>query len=229
MTKQRNAKKGNINTKKYWDNRFDSGDWEKKGGTKQTTDFATCQVSRLAIKDDFNGTIIDYGCGLGDAMPIFHAKFPLAKLIGVDISSKAIDLCREKYEEIAEFIQGDYSSCSHADVIVASNVFEHLTNDIGIATQLLSKCKDLYITVPYKEPISPGTEHINAYDENYFNNLDGLSAYKWTVFASKSYSQYGFNLFYNIYFKNIFRLFLGKRLARRSLQIMFHFSKPGYI
>jgi cyclopropane fatty-acyl-phospholipid synthase-like methyltransferase len=79
----------NINTKKYWDNRFEQN-WEKQNGRLQTQSFAESQMTLLELSSDFSGTILDFGCGLGDAMPVYKRSFPKAKLIGVDISSVGI-------------------------------------------------------------------------------------------------------------------------------------------
>ena len=98
----------NINTKDYWNSRFGTGDWESKGGFSQTRAFAESQVLHFGLPEDFSGTLCDFGCGAGDAFPVYRVTYPNAKLIGVDFSSKAIQLCREKYSSIAEFIKGGY-------------------------------------------------------------------------------------------------------------------------
>lgn len=180
--------KDNINTKEYWDRRFSSGDWEEKGGRWETESFARSSIPYLEIAKDFEGTIIDFGCGLGDAMPVYKENFPQAKLIGVDISSSAIELCQTKYGSIATFMQGDYKVIPYSDVIITSNVFEHFSNDKVVAKSLLSKCKDLYIVVPYKEwPLH--LEHVNTYDESYYSDLD-LGKYDWKIFPVKGWSFY---------------------------------------
>ncbi|MBI3756315.1 MAG: class I SAM-dependent methyltransferase [Deltaproteobacteria bacterium] len=217
MTKDMN---GNVNTKEYWEQRFSSGDWEEKRGRWQTGSFARGQLPYLRIGEDFEGTILDFGCGLGDAMEIYRENIPKAKLIGIDISPSAIELCQMKYGSIATFMQGDYKVVPYVDVIIASNVFEHLSDDREVARSLLSKCKDLYVVVPYKEwPLYP--EHINTYDENCYSDI---GEYDWKVFPCKGWSLYGWRLWYHIYFKNIFRLILRRRLKHRGLQIVFHFK-----
>ena len=214
----------NINTKEYWDDRFSSDDWEKKRGRWQTESFAKGQIKRLNIASDFTGALLDFGCGLGDAMPIYKENFPYAELIGMDISQSAIDKCRDKYNEIATFMQGDHSSTPEVDVIIASNVFEHLSDDRDIAKHLLSKCRYLFIVVPYKEmPLC--SEHINSYDEHYFS---ALGKYNYTIFPCIGWTQYGIRgLWYNVYFKNIFRFFLGKKPCSRAMQIMFRFENTS--
>ncbi len=217
----------NINTKEYWEKRFSTGDWEAKLGRNQTRQFALAQVRHLKIPSNFSGMILDFGCGLGDAMPVYQKAYRYASLIGMDISEVAIAKCKERYGNIAKFIQGDYTQVPEVDVIIASNVLEHLSNDIKKAKHLLSKCKNLYIIVPYKETLSSIEEHINSYDENYFRTI---GEYDYTVFPSKGWSRYGWHLWYHIRMKNLLRRmknllrpFFGKRIIPRWKQIMFHF------
>jgi SAM-dependent methyltransferase len=210
-----------VNTKDYWESRFSSGDWESRRGTLQTRNFAESQVRYLRLGRDFDGSLLDFGCGLGDAIPVYNRCFPKARLFGGDISQSAIERCQEKYGDMATFIRGDAGSMPNVKVIVASNVLEHLTDDIGAARQLLSRCGELYLVVPYREwPLYK--EHVHTYDEHYFSLL-GECEYQ--VFASLGWSEYGFrDLWCRIYLKNLGRLLLKRPLHRRSKQIMFHWS-----
>ena len=67
----------NINTKEYWEKRFSTGDWEKSKGKTQTEDFAKSQVKYLNISKNFSGTILDFGCGLGDAFPVYKKNIQM--------------------------------------------------------------------------------------------------------------------------------------------------------
>jgi len=215
----------NINTKDYWDDRFSSRDWEDKSGRLQTENFAKGQLKYFNIPENFTGTILDFGCGLGDAMPIYKQRFPKAKLIGLDISQSAIEKCNMKYGHIASFMQGDYSNVPQVDIIISSNVFEHLSHDREIAQALISKCKRLYIIVPYREmPLC--LEHVNSYDEHYFSSIG--KKYEYQIFSCKGWTQEGIKgLGYGVYFKNIFRFLMRKKLHRRQMQIMFSFEGEG--
>ena len=216
----------NINTKSYWDNRFKTGDWESKFGRYQTRKFALSQIKHLEISKDFTGTILDFGCGLGDAFPIYKRFFPKAKLIGLDISEEAVILCNEHYGQLVKFICGTNEDVPMVDIIIASNVFEHLSNDIQIAKDLLLKCSQLYIIVPYNEinHNDPMHEHVNFYNEYYFNDLI-TNHIKFKIFISKGWGKSGLDLYYNVYLKNIARLLLRRKIAIRPKQIMFKFSK----
>ena len=210
----------NVNTRNYWERRFSSGDWEAKRGSWQTQSFARGQIPFIHLKKDFKGTLLDFGCGLGDAMPVYKERYPKATLIGVDISQAAINICSERYGSFASFIQGDFSSVPRADVIITSNVLEHLDGDRKIASHLLSRSGHLYVITPYKEnPLT--SEHVRTYDEHYFKDV-GDCSYK--VFPCVGWSQFGMNdLWYQARIKNIARFFLRRRLIRRNMQILFHF------
>ena len=211
--------KHNINTKEYWEHRFASKDWEENKGRWQTKSFAKGFIKYLKVPSDFSGTLVDFGCALGDAMLVYKGRFPSAKLIGVDISNNAIKICNEKYSEIATFIQSEHSNVPESDVIIASNVFEHLSDDLDVAKILLSKCRSLFIIVPYKEcPLHP--EHVNTYDEHYYSSL-GEHDYK--IFPWGGLTLYGILTLWYFYLKNIIRFLLGRKPRHKPMQIMFSF------
>lgn len=210
----------NINTKDYWENRFESGDWETKQGRRQTRLFAETQVKYLKIAPNFSGVILDFGCGLGDAIPVYRSSFPYATLIGMDISQAAISSCRERYGSLAQFIQGSYLDVPKVDIIIASNIFEHLSDDITVANHLLAKCYDLFIITPYRELLTPGAEHVNSYDIDSFSTLRPL---EYIVFHSQGWGAQRWRFWLIQCPKNILRPFFGKQIVRRQKQIMFHF------
>lgn len=172
---------------------------------------------------NFSGTILDFGCATGDAIPILKKAYPNATLIGVDISNSAIETAIQKYGGIATFMQGSYDDIPKVDIIISSNVFEHLSDDRMIAAELIKKCKELYITVPFKEYVQKGfvNEHVNSYDLDYFKEV-GRTSHK--VYISRGWSQMGMKLLVDVYLKNLIRPLLGKRMLRRRRQIMFHFG-----
>lgn len=160
----------NINTKQYWESRFKSGSWNKSG-QRQTREYANANVKHMELPFNFAGTLLDFGCAQGDAIPIYKEAFPNAKISGIDISDSAIETCQQRFGDIAGFISGDFTNISKKDVIIASHIMEHLSDDKNIVRDLLSKCKNLYVFVPYKEyPLYH--EHVNYYDEKYYNDFD---------------------------------------------------------
>jgi len=213
----------NVNTKEYWDGRFSSGDWESKLGRNQTRYFAKAQVKYFRISRDFTGSILDFGCGLGDAFPIYRRAYPRARLLGMDLSEVAVDMCNRRYGDLARFMQGGHAQVPEVDVIISSNVFEHLDRDIEVARYLLTRCTDLYITVPYKQNLEGDPEHVNTYDEHHFRQL---GEYNCSVFRSDGWGPRRWDLWFHIHAKNLIRPLLGKNIRTPLRQVMFHFHRP---
>lgn len=204
-----------MNSKQYWENRFHC-DWEQVDGRKQTAHYAKINILQMRIDPEFNGKLLDFGCALGDAIPVYKKAFPKAKLIGMDISDEAIKRCDNLYREFAEFQQGTYLDIPKVDLIVASHILEHIPNDRLIVKHLLSKCKELFVFVPYKEdPLY--FEHVNVYDENYYGEL---APYKYKIFKKPISFQY----YLKHQFVNTIRLISGRTKQKLINVIMFHFS-----
>ncbi len=160
----------NINTKDYWESRFKNGSWNESG-QRQTREYALANVKNINLPSDFSGSILDFGCAQGDAIPIYNEAFPKAKISGMDISESAIETCQHRFGDIADFTSGDFKHITEKDAIIASHIMEHLTDDKSIVKDLLSKCKNLYVFVPFKEnPLYH--EHVNYYDEDYYSDFD---------------------------------------------------------
>lgn len=214
----------NINTRAYWSDRFAGGTWRNSHGQLQTAHFANDICTRLALPREFTGTILDFGCATGDAMPVYKAHYPLATLLGVDFADAAIvEACRT-YGHLATFMVGSIDAVPHVDVIIASNVLEHLDADRDVAEKLLSRCRTLAIAVPYRERLPLGRgEHVNSYDKQSFHALKPSSV---QVYLSRGWSQYGFrDLVVGVYLKNIARFVTGRPLAGRRRQALVVFDR----
>ena len=160
----------NVNTKDYWESRFFLKNWNKSG-RKQTYEYARANVAQMNITPEFNGTILDFGCALGDALPVYSLRFPIAKLYGIDISENAVIECKKRFGSLAQFRTGDVEKVTFTNVIIASHVMEHFSNDREIVKKLLSKCNDLFLFVPFKEnPLYH--EHVNYYTEKYYDEFN---------------------------------------------------------
>lgn len=222
MTQRR---ENNINTIDYWDTRFGSGDWARQGGHSQSRLFAEAQLPFLRIPLDFKGSIYDFGCAAGDAFLVYRQAWPHAKLFGIDFSAAAIQLCTERYGQVAKFICGDIDAMPKVDVIICSNVLEHLDDDTVVVEQLLKKCKTLYLIVPYKEhPLH--TEHIRTYDKNSFSYL---SVTRKVVFKSRGWTEFGLRNIARIYMGNMLRYLMKRPIRRRRLQILFEISRVNTV
>jgi SAM-dependent methyltransferase len=205
------------NTKEYWEHRFSSGDWEGKEGFKQTRNHAITQVPHMNICSSFKGTIIDFGCGAGDAFPVYRQTWQHARLIGVDISPSAIQLCKDKFNDIATFICGDIDVLKYADVIICSHILEHLDDDYEIVKELLRKCDKLIIIVPFREfPLY--CEHVRSYDRDYFQEF---KVKRIKIFHKEPFSWSRFIKNAKISVKNIIRHMKRENIHSRRLQILY--------
>ncbi len=204
----------NINTETYWEKRFSSGSWNKSG-RRQTEEYAKANITAMKISPDFNGKIIDFGCALGDAIPLYKKSFPNSLIIGLDISETAIKVCKKKYGNIAKFYPTNTTTNTNAEIIIASHVLEHITDDKKVVLELLNKCSQLFVFVPYKEtPLY--FEHVNYYDENYYSDIE-TSEIK--IFEVK----YHFRIGLKQVLKNLLKLNLKTHSEFSKQIIMFHF------
>ena len=159
-----------VNTQEYWDNRFRSEDWFRKGGHIQSYNHASKFIGALQVPTDFSGTICDFGCAEGDAFPLYRRQWPNATLKGVDFAEEAVRRAREKYGSIATFHPGSYEDIESSDIIICAHTVEHIENHRDVIQSLRNKSERLFIIVPYKEnPI--GKEHLRVYDENSYSDL----------------------------------------------------------
>lgn len=181
----------NINSKEYWDNRFDT-DWESYGGSSQTKFFAelACKMMPEWFVRDMRANqykIYDMGCALGDAVDVLSSYFENEHVKGIDFSDEAITIAREKYPNhsyfVADFTQPltEYS----CDVIFCSNVLEHLKNPKKILEEFAKiASKYIVVLIPFKENVEIA-EHITKFNEHnipvhlgnfeliYSNSVDG--------------------------------------------------------
>lgn len=86
--------------------------------------------------------ILDYGCGLGDALDRLARHFQVAEAIGVDVSATAIESAARRYPA-HRFVRGDLVALAalRADMITFFDVLEHLP-DIPQALAAARNCAD---------------------------------------------------------------------------------------
>jgi len=169
----------NPNTVDYSDDLFASGEWERRMGRKQTLQFARFFHRHVRIPFGPEFTLLDVGCALGDAMPVWKKRYPRANLSGCDISKTAIARATERYGSIATFFQASFEEISgNYDVCICSNVLEHFEQHVDIARHLLSHCRILYVMTPYAEmnhgkhlTPRPGEIHVATFLEDSFDAL----------------------------------------------------------
>lgn len=94
--------------------------------------FANARVKYLAHrlkKYDFAPLrIVDFGCGTGSAIPFLTKFFPKAFVLGVEISSKSIEIAKKLHKSsCVEFRQADSSWADGSfDLVFCNGVFHHI-------------------------------------------------------------------------------------------------------
>lgn len=160
----------NINTKQYWDDRFENN-WDEMMGKDQTAFFANLFVQSMSewLADEIKQeklSICDFGCAAGQAVHFLYEKFD-TKVTGIDFSEKAIEQAKKLYPDL-DFFCLDITSADrkdfYADIGYTSNVLEHLDRPWKAAVNISHYVnKYLMILIPFRESVKI-SEHCNIFD-----------------------------------------------------------------
>ncbi|MBS0160667.1 MAG: methyltransferase domain-containing protein [Nitrospira sp.] len=95
--------------------------------------------SRIAVRFEDAGTILDVGCGIGLLTTFYAAQCPHATFVGIDRSSASIALARQRTQDLGltnlrfECVDLDqHSPAGRFDVIVATHVLLQTEQDPGL-------------------------------------------------------------------------------------------------
>ena len=84
------------------------------------------------LKSFFNDdpkSILDFGCGTGAFIPYLHEQFNRTKLYGCDVSSKSIDVAKEKYHFCEFKVIKNYNDLHYyknIDCILINSFLRHI-------------------------------------------------------------------------------------------------------
>lgn len=122
------------------------------------------------------GDILDFGGGIGASVPYVRRYFPNAALTCLDVSTRSLDLARERHGDVAAFVHFDGHQIPFADnsydVAYAACVFHHI--DTAQHQSLLREIRRVlrpggHAFVFEHNPLNPLTRHaVNTceFDEN---------------------------------------------------------------
>ncbi len=173
-------KRERYSTEDQWNAAFKkSGQWETANGRRQTRLFAEAFCRHTCVDLEGGQSLLDCGCALGDAIPVFASRFPGARLHGCDLSSVAIHRCKERFFDLASFSVASMEEVSGMyDMIYSSNTLEHFADYKVKACKLLQHSRYLCILVPYNETrfgkdleYEPHSEHVVTFREDSFDFL----------------------------------------------------------
>jgi 2-polyprenyl-3-methyl-5-hydroxy-6-metoxy-1,4-benzoquinol methylase len=167
----------NINTTEHWDKRYQPIPKQVRRWKRMGESHILTLLPLISISPDYTGSILDFGCGMGFGTVCLKRAFPLAEIIGVDHSERGIEFCRRTYPTGIIWQQSSWENCPAADIIICSHIMEHLDNDKEIVRELLKKCRQMFVAVPYKEDAKTRiAEHVNSYDETYYGDTAGFDS-----------------------------------------------------
>lgn len=91
-------------------------------------------------------SVLDVACGTGILIP-YYMKHKVKKVVGVDISSKMIEIAKEKYADCdcVDFYIGDMEEIDldqQFDCVMVYNAFPHFTNPQKLIKQLAGHLKE---------------------------------------------------------------------------------------
>ncbi|ERK52108.1 glycosyltransferase [Leptotrichia sp. oral taxon 879] len=163
----------NINSKKYWDDRFKTGDWDTFGGREQTSFFSDILLRNLPewVYEKIcleNLSIVDLGCAEGEMTKQLKDIFKNSKVLGVDFSKDAIEIARKRFANFdIEFEVNSIENFNKLyDVSICSNVLEHFYNPFEQLKKILKKTSKIaIIMMPFQEK-NLHEEHFYRFDYN---------------------------------------------------------------
>lgn len=120
-----------FNSSKYWENRYIKGGNSGSGSYNHLAEFKA-EVINNFIKTSNIKNILEFGCGDGNNLALYNIE----NYIGIDVSSKAIEICKSKFENdvskqfftLDEFIL-DKQSLKTSELVLSLDVIYHLIED----------------------------------------------------------------------------------------------------
>jgi ubiquinone/menaquinone biosynthesis C-methylase UbiE len=128
-------------------------------------------VARLWAKDGLVSpkAILDFGTGVGNALPHLAEHFTTAKITGVDVSPGSLEVAERRFPGVADLILYDGQTLpfetGSQDLVFSSCVFHHI--DAAAHVALLAELKrvlapDGRLVIFEHNPINPVTRYIVA-------------------------------------------------------------------
>jgi len=125
-------KKKNFNSKNYWESRYQVGGNSGAGSYGRLAKFKADVINNF-VKENKIHSVIEFGCGDGNQLKLFN----IPQYIGLDVSEKSIEICKNMYiksKDKSFFLYNqnsfmDNSGFFRADVTMSLDVIYHLVED----------------------------------------------------------------------------------------------------
>jgi len=137
----------NTNSKtlyETWDKRWEGSEEEERLTFIGKIMFkAKEKVLATAINDITNANVIEVGCGLGHTMEVYKKNG--LNCVGIDVSSHAISVCRNKGLNVTQRKLEDITE--KYDLVSSDGMLEHFLNFEPYAQQLMNISKDYILLI----------------------------------------------------------------------------------
>ena len=137
----------NTNSKtlfETWDKRWEGSEEEERLTFIGKIMFkAKEKVLATAINDITNANVIEVGCGLGHTMEVYKKNG--LNCVGIDVSSHAISVCRNKGLNVTQRKLEDITE--KYDLVSSDGMLEHFLNFEPYAQQLMNISKDYVLLI----------------------------------------------------------------------------------
>ncbi|MDC3197500.1 class I SAM-dependent methyltransferase [Luminiphilus sp.] len=170
---EENITNDNVSDDKYWN--------AQRILAAEVYQFPVYQfLSRYVRKNNIR-SIIDVGCGVGRKLTYVHAQNPTVEIIGID-QEDPIRYCEANYEfgewYVDDFEQSTLSSDIRAELVICSDVIEHLINPtllLNYIKGLLKKDGVVILSTPERDSLrgrncmhSPNRHHVREWNVSEF-------------------------------------------------------------
>ena len=225
-----------IDGKDYWNKKYGDAD----SGLKKNQTFRFAKAVSHHVDFSWARTLLDVGCGRGEAALVFKKRWPQLNITGIDQSAVGIDIANRLYGAWATFSVMDMNAIDDSfDVIYISNVVEHFVDYWQIARRLLDRCRWLCVMVPFDQRVkrfgpritpSPDRDHQHSFLEDSFDFLleEGLAV----TIERRTFSVpgiHGWNTRQKLEYNglNVFRKMFGMPLYTEDRQIVYLIEKAA--
>ena len=115
-----------FSSSKYWEERYENGKNSGPGSYGNLAEFKA-EVINSFVRENVISTVLEFGCGDGNQLSL--CQYP--NYIGIDVSHKAIEICKTKFskDETKTFINYSDHKDERAEVCLSLDVIFHLVED----------------------------------------------------------------------------------------------------
>lgn len=136
-----------VNSADYWEDRYRIGGNSGPGSYGRLSEFKAKIINNFLINNNVENAI-EFGCGDGNQLSLINYK----KYIGVDVSKKIIENCKERFGKDKSklfFHTSDFDVFTKSELTLSMDVIFHLIEDdiFEKYMKVLFQCSDKFVII----------------------------------------------------------------------------------